>query len=123
MDSKIGLLLAQLLFILAVASLFLPGCVVPASSFLGNTTASVSPITGFNYTSSKNQEGLDASGEMNKDGTLKFSIKTTAITPEAAIAAAQQATAKAQENFAKLLDILGPLIQQGIVAGTKGAIK
>jgi hypothetical protein len=98
-----------------LAVLLLGGC--SASNYLGNTKASYSAANGFSYESNKNQEGLKASGEVNTDGSAKFSVETTATTPEAAIAAALQTNILTQQNIAKLIDAA---IAAGQLAATKG---
>lgn len=80
------------------------GCATVAKDFTASTTASVSPANGFAYTSTKNQENLKASGSINKDGTVAFTVETTATTPESAIAAASAANSQALALISKLLD-------------------
>lgn len=83
--------------------LLLGGCT--ASQYLGKTVASVGGPNGFKWESNKNQEGLKASGKLNPDGAVEFSIETTSTTPDAAIAAALQGNLAAQQNIGKLIDV------------------
>ena len=94
-------------YLLIALSLLLVGC--GASNFTANTTASVNPANGFAYSSNKNQENLKATGEMSKDGTIKFSVETNASTPEAAIAAALQSNLELQKQVGALLQVILPM--------------
>ena len=88
-----------------------------ADQFVAQTTAKANK-DGFAYSSGKNQESLAATGEMTKDGTFKFSVNTTASTPEAAIAAALQANAQAMQVLSELMKEIIPIAK---AAATKGA--
>lgn len=89
------------------------------SQYTANTTASVSPGNGFAYSSNKNQENLDATGDMNPDGTVHFTVKTTATTPDAAIAAALQSNLEAQKQLTAILQAIMPLIATAAKVGAK----
>jgi len=99
----------------------LAGCSVlgfKADQFSANTTASANK-EGFSYSSNKNQENLSADGEFDPaTGKTKFTVKTTASTPEAAIAAALQANAMAITAFSEIMKVVIPLAK---AAATKGA--
>ena len=77
----------------------------------------------FYYSSNKNQEGLDAGGELDDQGRIKsFRVKTNATTPEAAIMAAAAATAQLQTQIAELVKTLIPIIQQVASRGAIGGV-
>jgi PBP1b-binding outer membrane lipoprotein LpoB len=105
----------SLLSIVLCLALLLGGC--SASQYLGNTVASYNPATGFYYQSNKNQEGLDASGTVNTDGSATFAVKTNATTPEAAINAALQGNLATIQLITKLIDAA---VAAGQLAATKG---
>ena len=103
-----------------VIVLFVSGCGLvgfKADQFTAQTKAAANK-DGFSYESGKNQENLAATGEMNKDGTFKFTVNTTSSTPEAAIAAALQANAQAMQVMSELFKELIPLAKS---AATRGA--
>ena len=89
--------------ILAVV-LGLSGCST-AKDFLGETKASYSKEAGFSWVSNKNQQDLEASGQINPDGTANFSIKTTSVTPDSVIAAVSQIQLKMTAILEKLTDM------------------
>lgn len=91
--------------------LLITGC---ASMYLGKTTASFETPGGLkgSYESNKNQENFSASALVGPDGKITgVDIKTTATTPEAAMAAALAVQTE-------VLRQLMPLIQK---AGALGA--
>ena len=118
MKSRVLAILAVLLFLV----IGFVGC-MPVSQLTANTTVTYKDGKGkeFFYSSNKNQEGLDAHGDFDTDGNIKgLSVKTTATTPEAAIAAALQSNIALQAQVGQLLQSVLPLIQsaaQGALAG------
>ena len=89
---------------LLIAATMLGGCSTVAKDFTARTVA-VASKDGFSYDSTKNQEKLKASGEIDPNtGVMKFSVETTATTPESAIAAALEAQKATMELINKLLD-------------------
>lgn len=90
--------------LLAAVLLSSVGCATVSKDFTARTVASANK-DGFAYDSTKNQENLKASGEIDPvTGAMKFSVETTATTPEAAIAAALEAQKASLELINKLLD-------------------
>jgi hypothetical protein len=89
--------------VIAVVLVFLVTLAGCAAMNLGSTKASYRINEGFSWDSNKNQENLKATGIINKDGTMQFSIETTAVTPESAIAAAAAAQLKLIEMLEKAL--------------------
>lgn len=90
--------------IMSALVLAMSGCTTVAKDFTARTVASASK-DGFAYDSTKNQENLKASGEIDPvNGVMKFSVETTATTPESAIAAQAAAHAQSLELISKLLD-------------------
>lgn len=88
------------------------GC---ASMYLGETTATFETPGGLkgSYKSNKNQQDFSATATVGPDGKITgVEIKTSASTPEAAIAAALQAQTET-------LKMVGPLIQKGAAFATK----
>jgi len=86
------------------------GC---ASMYLGKTTASFETPAGLkaNYESNKNQENFSVTATIGEDGKITgVDIKTTATTPEAAMAAALSFQTE-------LLRQLMPLIQKAAALG------
>lgn len=94
----------------------LAGCQT-AKQLTANTNASVSPATGFQFNSNKNQENLKAHGKMSPDGALEFDVETTATTPESAIAAAAASFKAAMDTWSKGLEMIAPIVQQALAAG------
>lgn len=113
--------------LLMVGLLLLTGCglIQPptAGQFTANTTASANK-DGFSYTSNKNQEALDADGEFDPaTGAMKFHVKTTATTPEAAIAASLAATLEQmKQNSALLQALFQALNRNGGVGGAPAVV-
>lgn len=107
----VGVLLA---FMLA-----LNGC--GANFFACTTKASYNADGTWSYESCKNQENFKAKIGKDAKGQPEAEISTSASTPEAAIAAALQSQIKMQEQFGKLIDLVGPLISKGAAAGAIGA--
>ena len=105
----------SLFLILAILLFTTQGCV---SMFTAKTTATYDGKT-FTWESTKNQEGLDATLGKDKDGNPLATIKTTATTPEAAIAAAAAAQAKFMDAMAGLIQTLTGVAK---AAATKGAV-
>ena len=105
-----------------IAFLFLTGCGFlgfKADQFTAQTKAAANK-DGFSYESGKNQESLDASGEIDpKTGKMTFKVKTTSSTPEAAIAAALQANAQAMQVLSEIMKEIIPIAK---AAASKGAV-
>jgi len=98
---------------LLIAIFILTGCATVSKDFTARTVASANK-DGFSYDSTKNQESLEAMGEIDPEtGKMKFSVKTTATTPEAAIAAASAANAAVMQAISELLKTVMPLITKG----------
>ena len=90
---------------LLVILLSMAGC---AQMNLGSTKITYKDFT---YDSNKNQENLKAKGKINPaTGLLEFEVETTAVTPEAAIAA----SAAAQLRLIELMEKLVPLIPKPV---------
>lgn len=101
---------------LAVSFLLFTGCST-VDKYLGRTTASYTDGN-FAWDSNKNHENLDASYEKSADGSVKARLKTTATTPEAAMAAAAADNAAAHKNFSEILKELLPILKQGATTGS-----
>lgn len=104
----------KLLCLISLALLLsLNGC--GANYFTATTEASYDAKTGsWSYKSNKNQENFEAKIAEFKDGRQVLEVKTTATTPEAAIAAAMA-------SFSKAIDALTLLVQQATAAAKTGA--
>lgn len=113
LTGKYGVKIMGLLLSLALLS----AC---ARQFTANTTASANK-DGFAYSSNKNQENLDATGDIDPaTGKMHFAVKTTAFTPEAAILAASQAQAAATKALSEMLSAVLPLIQSAVQGAAIG---
>lgn len=101
-------LIATMIF----SGMFLVGCSTVAKDFTAMTTATANK-DGFYYQSTKNQEALKASGEIDPaTGKMSFDVSTTATTPEAAIAAALSVQAAQTALISKLMDQVSALASQ-----------
>lgn len=104
---------AALLATLTACSLLGPN----ANQFSANTKASADR-NGFKYDSNKNQENLDATGDIDPTtGKMHFAVKTTATTPEATIAATLAAYAATMQTLSDAIKLLVPLAQSALTRG------
>jgi len=102
--------------VIIIALFALSGCTT-SKDLLGNTTASY--VNGnFSWDSTKNQENLDATYDKQGED-VKFTIKTTATTPEAAMLAVAQVRLAEMKLIADLIDKLVNQLATG--AAAKGA--
>lgn len=101
---------------LAVLVVSMAGYGCGVGQYTASTEASYDAKTGsWNYRSNKNQENFEAKIAEFKDGRQVLEVKTTATTPEAAIAAAMA-------SFSKAVDALTLMIQQATAAAKTGAM-
>lgn len=92
--------------------LLLAGCATVQKDFTARTTATYSPTAGISYDSTKNQENFKAHVKFAPDGKVtELDVETTATTPEAAIAAAQQSQAQALKIANDALSVLLPILK------------
>lgn len=92
--------------VLVVLAFYVFGCGI--NQYTAHTDASYVLPSGekISYSSTKNQENFHAKMDLDENGKLKgLDVSTTAVTPEAAIAAVAS-------NLGKVIDGLNLLIQQ-----------
>lgn len=106
-----------------VLAVLLSGCSFLGGSverYLAKTEATYVLPSGekISYLSTKNQENFHAKIELDAEGKLKgLDVSTTAVTPEAAIAAFAAAQAKMAEALSAIVEKLSVLIPAAAKAG------